>query len=250
MLLVTGPTGSGKSTTLYSCIREVLTPDDNIVTVEDPVEYQLDGVNQVQVSVKRGLTFATALRSILRQDPDTILVGEIRDQETVEIAVKAALTGHLVFSTLHTNDAPSTITRMVDMGVDPFLVASAVMCVSAQRLAKKLCMDCKASLEAHPSPEHLLELGFVKAELNGLELMKPVGCSKCTGGYKGRFALLETMPLNEPLRRVIIEGGSALDIKKLALEQGMETLRRVGWRNVIRGKTTIEEILQVTVGDG
>ena len=250
MLLVTGPTGSGKSTTLYSCIREVLNVEDNIVTVEDPVEYQLDGVNQVQVNNKRGLTFAAALRSILRQDPDTILLGEIRDNETVQIAVKAALTGHLVFSTLHTNDAPSTITRMVDMDVDPFLVASSIMCVCAQRLAKTLCTDCKRVLEANPPAEHLLELGFVESDLDGLELMEKVGCGRCAQGYKGRFALLETLPLNEPLRRVIIEGGSALDIKALALKQSMVTLRRVGILNAIRGKTTVEEILQRTVGDG
>lgn len=250
MTLVTGPTGSGKSTTLYSCIREVLSPDDNIVTVEDPVEYQLDGVNQVQVNVKRGLTFAAALRSILRQDPDTILLGEIRDQETITIAVKAALTGHLVFSTLHTNDAPSTITRMIDMDVDPFLVASSVMCVCAQRLGKRLCPDCKRPLEANPPPERLIELGFQEEELEGIELYEKVGCPRCAAGYKGRFAILETMPLNEELRRVIIEGGSALDIKAVAMEQGMYSLRRVGLLNAGRGKTSIEEILRVTVGDG
>ncbi len=250
MLLVTGPTGSGKSTTLYSAIREVLTVDDNIVTVEDPVEYQLDGVNQVQVSVKRGLTFAAALRSILRQDPDTILIGEIRDQETVEIAVKAALTGHLVFSTLHTNDAPSAVTRMVDMGVDPFLVASSVMCVAAQRLARKLCVECRKPMEGLPPHERLLRLGFVKEDLkDDLVLQAPGGCPRCEKGYKGRFALLETMPLNEPLRRVIVDGGSALDIRKTALEQRMMTLRRCGIINVVRGKTSLEEILRATVGD-
>jgi type IV pilus assembly protein PilB len=249
MTLVTGPTGSGKSTTLYSCIREVLSPEENIVTVEDPVEYQLAGVNQVQVNVKRGLTFAGALRSILRQDPDTILLGEIRDQETVEIAVKAALTGHLVFSTLHTNDAPSTITRMVDMGVDPFLIASSVMCVAAQRLARRLCSDCKEVLEANPPKEHLLELGFLEEDLAEMKLYHAVGCARCNQGYKGRFAILETMPLNEDLRRVIIEGGSAIDIKTQAMKQDMVSLRRCGLRNSMRGVTTIEEILQTTVGD-
>jgi len=250
MLLVTGPTGSGKSTTLYSCIREVLTPEDNIVTVEDPVEYQLEGVNQVQVSVKRGLTFAAALRSILRQDPDTVLVGEIRDQETIEIAVKAALTGHLVFSTLHTNDAPSTITRMTDMGVDPFLVASSVCCVAAQRLGKKLCEECKAPLDFLPPAEHLLSLGFTEAELKKLVLYKAVGCARCDNkGYKGRFAILETMPLNDDLRRIIIRGGSALDIKAEAAKQNMTTLRRAGLMNVMRGRTTLEEVLKATVGD-
>jgi len=250
MLLVTGPTGSGKSTTLYSSIREILNVEDNIVTVEDPVEYQIEGVNQVQVSVKRGLTFASALRSILRQDPDTILIGEIRDQETVEIAVKAALTGHLVLATLHTNDAPSSITRMVDMGVDPFLVASSVACVAAQRLAKKLCEECKKPLDFKPPADHLLRLGFREDELDSLVLHQPGGCPRCDGkGYKGRFAILETLPLNDDLRRIIIKGGSALDIKAEAAKQGMITLRRCGLLNVIRGRTSLEEVLKVTVGD-
>ena len=250
MLLVTGPTGSGKSTTLYSSIREILNVEDNIVTVEDPVEYQLEGVNQVQVSTKRGLTFASALRSILRQDPDTILIGEIRDQETVEIAVKAALTGHLVLATLHTNDAPSSITRMVDMGVDPFLVASSVACVAAQRLAKKLCEECKKPLDFKPPADHLLRIGFREEELDSLVLHQPGGCPRCDGkGYKGRFAILETLPLNDDLRRIIIKGGSALDIKAEASKQGMITLRRCGLLNVIRGRTSLEEVLKVTVGD-
>ncbi|MCZ6795341.1 MAG: type IV-A pilus assembly ATPase PilB [Planctomycetota bacterium] len=247
MLLVTGPTGSGKSTTLYSCIREVLNSEDNIVTVEDPVEYQLEGVNQVQVNPKAGLTFSNALRSILRQDPDTVLVGEIRDKETVEIAVKAALTGHLVFSTLHTNDAPSTITRMTDMGVDPFLVASSVACVCAQRLARKLCEECKKPVEVLPSNEHLLELGFAKEDLKEMTLFEPVGCQRCAGGYKGRFALLETMPLTPELQRVVIDGGSGLDMRGIALEQGMVTLRRCAILNAGRGKTSLEEVMRVTV---
>jgi type IV pilus assembly protein PilB len=250
MLLITGPTGSGKSTTLYSAIKEVLNVEDNIVTVEDPVEYQLEGVNQVQVSVKRGLTFANALRSILRQDPDTILIGEIRDQETVEIAVKAALTGHLVFSTLHTNDAPSSITRMVDMGVDPFLVASSITCVAAQRLAKKLCEECKKPLDYKPPADHLLRLGFKKEELDSLVLHQPGGCPRCDGkGYKGRFAILETLPLNDDIRRVIIKGGSALDIKAEGMKQGMIPLRRCGLLNVMRGRTSLEEVLKATVGE-
>jgi type IV pilus assembly protein PilB len=250
MLLVTGPTGSGKSTTLYSAIKEVLTPEENIVTVEDPVEYQLEGVNQVQVSIKRGLTFATALRSILRQDPDTILIGEIRDQETVEIAVKAALTGHLVFSTLHTNDASSTITRMVDMGVDRFLVASSVCCVAAQRLAKKLCEECRKPLDFLPPEEHLLRLGFLKEEIPGLVLYQAGGCPRCDGkGFKGRFAILETLPLNDDLRRIIIRGGSAMDIKAESMKQGMISLRRCGLMNVMRGRTSLEEVLKTTVGD-
>jgi type IV pilus assembly protein PilB len=250
MLLITGPTGSGKSTTLYSSIREILCVEDNIVTVEDPVEYQLEGVSQVQVSVKRGLTFAAALRSILRQDPDTILIGEIRDQETVEIAVKAALTGHLVFSTLHTNDAPSSITRMVDMGVDPFLVASSVVCVAAQRLARKLCEECKKPLDYKPPAEHLLQLGFKPEEIDNLVLYQAVGCPRCDSkGYKGRFAILETLPLIEDLRRIIIRGGSALDIKAEAMKHDMITLRRCGLLNVIKGRTTLEEVLKNTAGD-
>ncbi len=249
MLLVTGPTGSGKSTTLYSAIREVLRVEDNIVTVEDPVEYQLEGVNQVQVNAKAGLTFAAALRSILRQDPDTVLLGEIRDLETVEIAVKAALTGHLVFSTLHTNDAPSTITRMVDMGVDPFLVASAVACVCAQRLSRKLCDECKRPSQVVPPPDYLLKLGMREEELDGLSLYEPVGCQRCSQGYKGRFALLETMPVTTELQRVIISGGSAIDIKDQAVKEDMITLRRCGLLNMARGKTTLEELLRVTVDD-
>ena len=249
MILVTGPTGSGKSTTLYSAIREVLNVEDNIVTVEDPIEYTLEGVNQVQVNTKQGLTFAAALRSILRQDPDTILIGEIRDQETVEIAVKAALTGHLVFSTLHTNDAPSSITRVVDMGVDPFLVASALICVCAQRLARSLCEECSRSMEVVPSADYLESLGFTTKETKKLELMETAGCQRCSNGYKGRFALLETMPVTSRLQRVIIDGGSSMDIKEVAREEGMLTLRRCGILNAARGRTSLEEILRVTVGD-
>ena len=246
MLLVTGPTGSGKSTTLYSCVSEVMRPDDNITTVEDPVEYQLEGVNQVPVNNKRGLTFAAALRSILRQDPDTVMIGEIRDLETVEIAIKAALTGHLVFSTLHTNDAPSTVTRMIDMGVDPFLVASATQCIAAQRLARRLCNECKRPLETQPQAEHLLGLGFTEDEIKDLTLHEAVGCNRCSNGYKGRFALLETLPMTEDLRRCVISGGSALEIRDVALSQGMVTLRRAALMNVMRGKTSIEEVLRIT----
>ena len=249
MILVTGPTGSGKSTTLYSAIREVMNVADNIVTVEDPIEYQLEGVNQVQVNIKQGLTFAASLRSILRQDPDTILIGEIRDQETVEIAVKAALTGHLVFSTLHTNDAPSSITRVVDMGVDPFLAASALVCVCAQRLARSLCEECSRPMEVVPPAEHLESLGFTGEETGQLDLLEAVGCQRCSQGYKGRFALLETMPITNGLQRVIIDGGSAVDIEAKALEDGMLSLRRCAVLNALKGRTSLEEILRVTVGD-
>jgi len=249
MLLVTGPTGSGKSTTLYSAVREILNDETNFVTVEDPVEYQVYGVNQVQVSEKRGLTFAAALRSILRQDPDVVMIGEIRDAETIEIAIKAALTGHLVLSTLHTNDAPSTITRMVDMGVDPFMVSSATLCVSAQRLARRLCKYCKAPLGKVPE-ERLLAMGFTEEEAATAEMFKPVGCGRCKSGYSGRFALLETMPLNEDIKRMIIAGKSAQDLKNSSiLDHGMVTLRRCAILNVMRGKTTIEEALRVTMPD-
>ncbi len=246
MALVTGPTGSGKSTTLYSAVKEVMDPEENIITVEDPVEYQLEGINQVAVNVKRGLTFAAALRSILRQDPDIIMIGEIRDKETIDIAVKAALTGHLVFSTLHTNDAASTITRMVDMDVDPFLAASATLIVSAQRLVKKLCGECKEPVEA--PKERLLSIGFLPEECDR-PIFKAKGCSRCKEGYKGRFALLETLRLDDDIKRMIIKGSSALDLKKTAMEKGMITLRRCGILNVLKGRTSIEEVLAITAAD-
>jgi len=248
MILVTGPTGSGKSTTLYSAVKEVMTEADNFVTVEDPVEYQLAGVNQVQVNPKAGLTFAGALRSILRQDPDVVMIGEIRDSETIEIAVKAALTGHLVLSTLHTNDASSTITRMVDMGVDPFMVASSTLLVSAQRLSRRLCKHCKVPFDA--PADRLLHIGFTQEEVDGdLELFQHKGCPRCSQGYAGRFALLETLPMSEEVKRIIVDGGSAVDIKEEALRQGMITLRRCAILNAIRGNTSVEEVLRVTLTD-
>jgi type IV pilus assembly protein PilB len=248
MILVTGPTGSGKTTTLYSAVREMLTPEMNFVTVEDPVEYQLEGVNQVQVNVKRGLTFAGALRSILRQDPDIVMVGEIRDTETIEIAVKAALTGHLVLSTLHTNDAASTITRMLDMGVDPFMVSSATLLVSAQRLLRKLCDHCKDPIAA--PAERLMHLGVTEQELSaGPTLFRSVGCPRCNGGYAGRFAILETLPMKEDIKRMVVEGRSSLDIRQKAIDLGMITLRRCALLNALRGRTTVEEALRVTLDD-
>ncbi|MEW6741156.1 MAG: ATPase, T2SS/T4P/T4SS family [Planctomycetota bacterium] len=245
MILVTGPTGSGKSTTLYSTVREIATPEANFVTVEDPVEYQLDGISQVPVNVKRGVTFSAALRSILRQDPDVILIGEIRDSETLEIAVKAALTGHLVLSTLHTNDAPSSITRMIDMGLDPFMVSSSLLLVAAQRLMRKLCDSCKEPAGAIPE-ERLLSLGFLASELAELQLHRAVGCNQCNAGYRGRFAVLETLPMTEAVRRMVVENRSVLDIKKAALEEGMLTLRRTALLNAGRGKTSLEEVIRVT----
>jgi type IV pilus assembly protein PilB len=249
MMLVTGPTGSGKSTTLYSCVHEVATPDVNVVTVEDPVEYRMDGINQVPVNPKRGLTFAGALRSILRQDPDVVLVGEIRDTETADIAVKAALTGHLVLSTLHTNDAASTITRLVDMGVDPFMVSSSLLCIGAQRLARKLCEGCREPLEL-PEQE-LLSVGFRPEEIPTLRLHKahPEGCPRCNNGYKGRFAILETLYLDDTLKRMIVERRSVLEMKAHALQVGMLSLRRVGLLNAMRGRTSLEEVLRVTLND-
>jgi type IV pilus assembly protein PilB len=248
MILVTGPTGSGKTTTLYSAVKEIMTPDQNFVTVEDPVEYQLDGLNQVQVNIKSGLTFGAALRSILRQDPDVVMVGEIRDTETIDIAVKAALTGHLVLSTLHTNDAASTIVRMVDMGVDPFMVASSTLLVSAQRLIRRLCQHCK---EAYQAPlERMRSVGYTEGDLiNKPPLYKAVGCARCSNGYAGRFAILETLPVVEDIKRMIIDGHSSIEVRAKAIELGMITLRRAALLNALRGNTSIEEVLRVTLGE-
>lgn len=250
MVLVTGPTSSGKSTTLYASLREVLDPEENVITVEEPVEYQLEGVNQVPVNVKRGLTFATALRSIMRQDPDIIMIGEMRDLETADIAVKAAITGHLVLSTLHTNDAASSITRMVDIGIDRFMVAASVILVAAQRLLRKLCENCKVPLDPLPSKDELLKIGFKPEEIPNLKLWRPVGCPSCTNGYKGRFAVLEALEVTEDIKRLIIEGKSAIDVKKLAIEKhNMFTLRHTALINAMRGKTSLEEVLRMTMGD-
>ena len=247
MILVTGPTGSGKSTTLYATLNIVSKPEVNVITVEDPVEYRLPGINQVQTNVKAGLTFAAALRSILRSDPDIVLLGEIRDHETAQIAIEAALTGHLVLSTLHTNDAPSAITRLTEMGIEPFLVGSALDCVLAQRLARKLCPKCK---EAYvPSREMMTENRFTWSDDEALPtLYRPVGCSACSKtGYKGRLALHEVMAVSEDIERMAVEHASALAISKVALEQGMITLREDGLRKVKAGITSIEEILRVVV---
>jgi type IV pilus assembly protein PilB len=247
---VTGPTGSGKSTTLYASLREVLNPEENVCTVEDPVEYQLEGVIQVPVNVKRGLTFAGALRSLLRQDPDTIMIGEIRDFETADIAVKAAITGHLVFSTLHTNDAASSITRLVDMGIDPFMVASSCILVAAQRLCRKLCDRCKQPMDPLPLEADLLKVGFLPQDMKEMRLWRAVGCSSCANGYRGRFAILEAMPVDEDVKRMVIERRSAIDMKKMAIQKkGMLTLRRCGLLNAMRGRTTLEEVMRMTMAD-
>ncbi|MFT7667653.1 MAG: type IV pilus assembly protein PilB [Planctomycetota bacterium] len=249
MLLITGPTGSGKSTTLYSCVQKVATPEINVTTVEDPVEYRMQGINQVAVNPKRGMTFAGALRSILRQDPDVVLVGEIRDKETADIAVKAALTGHLVLSTLHTNDAASTVTRMVDMGVDPFMISSSLLCVGAQRLGRKLCEACKVEIEV--PEERLLKMGFKPDEIGEHQLFGagPAGCTRCNDGYRGRFAILETLSFDDELRRLVVQGVPVAEIKRVAIKNGMISLRRVALLNAMRGRTSLEEVMRVTMGD-
>jgi len=245
MVLVTGPTGSGKTTTLYCSIKEVYSPQDNLITVEDPVEYQLAGVIQVPVNVKQGMTFGAALRAILRQDPDIIMIGEMRDLETADIAVKAAITGHLVFSTLHTNDAISTITRLMDMGIDPFMVSSAVLIVANQRLLRRLCPHCKEPINF--PREKLLSFGFKPEETDKLTLYRPVGCPHCLNGYKGRFAVYEALELDDEVRRLIIKGASVLEIREYAVkEKQMVTLRRAGLLAAARGNSSIDEVLRHT----
>jgi type IV pilus assembly protein PilB len=248
-ILATGPTGSGKSTTLYAALNTLNKPDRNIITVEDPVEYRMPGINQVQINPKAGLTFASALRSILRSDPDIVLVGEIRDRETAVIAVEAALTGHLVLSTLHTNDAASTPLRLVEMGVEPFLVTSALDCVVAQRLARRLCDKCKESYQ--PTESELLEVGWPMQDVDNSEwpmLYRAIGCTTCgRTGYKGRFALHEVMLVTEEIERLIIERRSTEDLQKTAEMQGMLTLKSDGLRKVAMGYTSLEEIFRVVI---
>src|SRR5437660_150933 len=246
MVLVTGPTGSGKTNTLYSSIARLNTPDTNIMTAEDPVEFQLQGVNQVQMKEQIGLNFAAALRAFLRQDPNIILVGEIRDFETAEIAVKAALTGHLVLSTLHTNDAPSTISRLMNMGIEPFLVATSVNLICAQRLVRRICSNCKEELEV--PQQALIDAGYTPEEVKSTKIYHGKGCTTCNKrGYKGRTGLYEVMEVNDELRELILVGASALELKKKAIEQGMITLRRSGLIKVAAGQTTMEEVLRETV---
>jgi type IV pilus assembly protein PilB len=247
MILVTGPTGSGKSTTLYATLNIVNTVDRNVITVEDPVEYRLPGINQVQVNAKAGLTFAAALRSILRSDPDIVLIGEIRDHETAQIAIEAALTGHLVLSTLHTNDAPSAINRLIEMGIEPFLVGSALDCVLAQRLARRLCTKCKEAYT--PTEESLVQARFPWEPGQPVPtLFRPVGCPSCSKtGYKGRMAIHEVMTVSEEIERLSVERRSADEIGRVARAQGMSTLRHDGLSKVLRGDTSLEEILRVVV---
>jgi type IV pilus assembly protein PilB len=247
MILVTGPTGSGKSTTLYATLNQISRPEINIITTEDPVEYQLPGINQVQINNKAGLTFPTALRSILRQDPDVVLVGEMRDHETAQIGMEAALTGHLVLSTLHTNDAPSAVTRLSEMGIDPFLVASAVDCVLAQRLARKLCGKCKEAFQ--PTLGELEAAGLqLDDDAASPTIYRAVGCTACANtGYRGRIAVHEVMLISEEIERHIVERASTDDIAKLARSQGMRSLREDGLAKVVLGQTTLEEIARVVV---
>jgi type IV pilus assembly protein PilB len=246
MILVTGPTGSGKTVSLYTGLNILNTEDTNISTAEDPAEINMQGINQVNVNPKVGLTFASALRAFLRQDPDIIMVGEIRDLETAEIAIKAAQTGHLVLSTLHTNDAPKTLTRLVDMGVKPYAIATSVSLIIAQRLARKLCKHCKTPLDI--PAEALLKEGFTQEEVDaGLKLYGPVGCTNCTDGYKGRTGIYQVMPVTEAIGRIILEGGSAVDIAEQADKEGIWDLRQSGLKKVKDGITTLDEVNQCTV---
>ncbi len=246
MVLVTGPTGSGKTTTLYSALQELNVTGDNLSTVEDPVEYNLEGVNQVQVNKDVGLTFASVLRSLLRQDPDTILVGEIRDYETAEVAIQAALTGHLVLSTLHTNDAPSTITRLVNMGIEPFLVVASLNTIVAQRLLRTICPKCK--IEAPVPHEKLIELGFSEEQAKTIKMYRGKGCSNCANsGYKGRIAVYEVMDFSPNLKEMVLHGSTMIELKKQAVLEGMRTLRMSALNRAAEARTSLEEALSMTM---
>lgn len=246
MVLVTGPTGSGKTNTLYSSLAQLNKPDVNILTAEDPVEFQLNGINQVQMKEQIGLNFAAALRAFLRQDPNIILVGEIRDFETAEIAIKAALTGHLVLSTLHTNDAPATISRLMNMGIEPFLVATSVHLICAQRLVRRVCSECRTEEEI--APQVLIDAGYSPEEAKTVKVYKGAGCAVCQNrGYKGRVGLYEVMEINDEIRELVLVGASAVELKRKAIEQGMIGLRRSGLIKVSKGMTTLEEVMRETV---
>tara|TARA_Y100000780_G_scaffold232485_1_gene264503 strand:+ start:25568 stop:27268 length:1701 start_codon:yes stop_codon:yes gene_type:complete len=247
MVLITGPTGSGKSTTIYSALSELNSVDVNISTAEDPVEFNLEGINQVQMNADVGLTFATALRSFLRQDPDVILVGEIRDLETANVGFKAALTGHLVVSTLHTNDAPGTVNRLINMDVEPFMITSAINCVVAQRLARRICSNCARPYKV--TPEQLKDLGVPDELIDGAEILKGEGCDRCNqSGYKGRIAVHEVMTFTDPLKQGVFDRLSPVEFKALAIREGMQTMRMSAIRKMLRGETTMEEVFNVSVG--
>jgi type IV pilus assembly protein PilB len=246
IVLVTGPTGSGKTNTLYSAIAALNDPTVNIMTAEDPIEFNLSGINQVQMKEQIGLTFASALRSFLRQDPDIVLVGEIRDFETAEIAVKAALTGHLVLSTLHTNDAPSTINRLMNMGIEPFLVATSVNCICAQRLVRRICTHCAEDMET--PPQMLMQVGYAPDEVKSLRIKRGRGCERCNNtGYKGRVGLFEVLSFTDEIRDMILSGASSIELKRKAIEEGMVSLRMSGLQKIKEGATTLEEVLRETV---
>lgn len=248
MILVTGPTGSGKTTTLYSVLTELNKESENIITAEDPIEYNFMGINQVQMHEEIGLTFASALRSFLRQDPDIIMVGEIRDFETAQIAIQAALTGHLVLSTVHTNDAPGTITRLIDMGIEPFLISSAVILILAQRLVRKICTECREPIKVHP--QLLIDLGVSPDEVRSFPTFRGKGCAICSGtGYKGRIGLYEVMPMKEEIKELVLARASTSEVKKEAIRLGMRTLRQSGISKIREGVTTIEEVLRATMED-
>ena len=248
MILVTGPTGSGKSTTLYAAVATINNPDINIITAEDPVEFNIAGVNQVLVREDIGYNFAAALRAFLRQDPDVILVGEMRDLETAQIAIRAALTGHLVFSTLHTNDAPSTVTRLQDMGIPPFLISSSLLLVIAQRLVRRICLECREAAQVPVSA--LIDVGFRPEEAEGVRVYAGKGCANCANtGYKGRISVHEIMWMNPELQEAIVRQRPANEIKDIAVKAGMRTLRQTGLRKVANGLTTIDEVLRVTFAD-
>jgi len=245
IFVVTGPTGSGKTTTLYSCLKALNTTDSKLLTVEDPVEYEIDGVMQVPVNLAAGLTFARALRTFLRQDPDIVMVGEIRDLETAQIAIQAALTGHLVLSTLHTNDAPSAVTRLTDMGIEPFLLASTLEAVLAQRLVRRLCPVCRAAYE--PPEVLLLQLGVEPAQMSGRVFYRAVGCAACNLiGYKGRIGIFEFLPMTDALRELVVQGASLVRLRQQAVAQGMTTLRISGLAAILAGETTVEEVAKYT----
>jgi type IV pilus assembly protein PilB len=246
IVLVTGPTGSGKTNTLYSAVAALNDPTVNIMTAEDPIEFNLAGINQVQMKEQIGLTFASSLRSFLRQDPDIILVGEVRDFETAEIAVKAALTGHLVLSTLHTNDAPSTINRLMNMGIEPFLVATSVNCICAQRLVRRICTQCSEEVET--PPQMLMQVGFAPDEAKSLRIKRGRGCERCNNtGYKGRVGLFEVLSFSDEIRDMILSGASSVELKRKAIEEGMVSLRMCGLMKIKDGSTTLEEVLRETV---